>query len=176
MLKLEWTRAGRRWSCGAALCGALALAAVALQFGSTEELHAETTLATSVAGVAAPVDTTIVIRTVGSNLEFMPSQIAVKAGKRVRIRYVNDGTLPHNIVLMKDADEIDMLGMAAFQASKTGYVPLEHKDRMYAYSTLAVPGETVEIEVIAPPPGEYLYVCLYPGHYNMMIGTLRTLP
>lgn len=141
------------------------LAAAAILFLGKGALHAQ-----------APADTVIAIRTTGSNLEFSPSQIAVKAGTRVRIRYTNDGTLPHNIVLVKDEADIDMLGMAAFSAGETGYVPVKHADRMYAYSELAVPGTTVEIEFVAPPPGEYFFVCLYPGHYNMMIGTLRSLP
>ncbi len=151
------------------------LAAAAILFLGQGALHAQAPAA-ELPRPGAPVDTVITIRTTGSNLEFAPSQIAVKAGTRVRIRYINDGTLPHNIVLVKDEADIDMLGMAAFSAGETGYVPVEHADRMYAYSELAVPGTTVEIEFTAPPPGEYFYVCLYPGHYNMMIGTLRSLP
>jgi uncharacterized cupredoxin-like copper-binding protein len=151
------------------------LAAAAILFLGQGALHAQTSAA-DLAREGAPVDTVIAIRTTGSNLEFSPSQIAVKAGTRVRIRYTNDGTLPHNIVLVKDEADIDVLGMAAYAAGETGYVPVEHADRMYAYSELAVPGTTVEIEFVAPPPGEYFFVCLYPGHYNMMIGTLRSLP
>lgn len=122
-----------------------------------------------------PPDTTITIRTTGSNLAFTPDRISAKQGARVRIRYVNEGTLPHNIVLVKDEGDIDMLGQAAFDADDTGYVPLEHEERMIAYSTLATPGETVEITFEVPPAGEYFFVCLYPGHYNMMFGTLRSL-
>lgn len=124
---------------------------------------------------AAPVDTTIVIRTFGSNLEFVPSRIAVEQGTRVRIRYVNEGIFPHNVVVVKDGDDIDALGEAAFDAAETDYVPLQYEDRMFAYSELAAPGETVEFTFEVPPAGEYFFVCLYSGHYNMMIGTLRSL-
>lgn len=123
----------------------------------------------------APPDTTITIRTTGSDLQFTPDRIAAKEGTRVRIRYVNEGTLPHNIVLVKDEADIDVLGQAALDASDTGYVPLEYEERMIAYSTLAKPGETVEITFEVPPAGEYFFVCLYSGHYNMMFGTLRSL-
>lgn len=127
------------------------------------------------AQAAAPPDTTITIRTTGSNLQFTPDRISAKEGTRVRIRYVNEGTLPHNIVLVKDEDDIDLLGQAALDAKDTGYVPLEYRDRMIAYSTLATPGETVEITFEVPPAGEYFFVCLYSGHYNMMFGTMRSL-
>jgi plastocyanin len=120
-------------------------------------------------------DTTITIHTTGSNLEFSPARIAAREGTRVRIRYVNEGTLPHNVVLVKDEADIDMLGLAAFQAGGTDYIPVQHEERMIAYTKLAVPGETVEMTFTVPPAGEYFFVCLYAGHYNMMVGTLRSL-
>lgn len=123
---------------------------------------------------AAP-DTTILITSTGADLEFNPSSIAVKQGKRVRIRYVNNGTFPHNIVIVRKDDDIDVVGIAAFQAGSTGFVPMAEKDRMIAHSALAGPGETVEFTFVVPPPGEYPFVCVYPGHYNMMLGTLRSL-
>jgi uncharacterized cupredoxin-like copper-binding protein len=120
-------------------------------------------------------DTTINITSVGSDLEFLPADIAAPAGKLVRIRYINEGTFPHNIVIVRSEDDIDPLGLAAFQAGSTDYVPLAMEDRMIAYSPLAAPGATVEFTFVVPPAGEYFFVCLYPGHYNMMVGTLRSL-
>jgi azurin len=121
------------------------------------------------------VDTTITIRTSGADLEFLPSRVSAKQGTRVQIRYINEGTLPHNIVIARNEDDIDIMGQAAFQAKETGYVPLGHKDKMIAYTELAAPGETVEVTFVMPPAGEYLFVCMYAGHYNMMVGTLRSL-
>jgi azurin len=120
-------------------------------------------------------DTTITVHTSGADLEFQPSRISAKQGTRVQIRYVNDGTLPHNIVIAKNEDDIDIMGQAAFQAKETGYVPMDHKEKMIAYTELANPGETVEVTFVMPPAGEYLFVCMYAGHYNMMVGTLRSL-
>ena len=125
--------------------------------------------------VAAMADTVIEITTTGSNLEFSPSRISAKQGTTVTIRYTNNGTLPHNFVLVKDEADIDVLGPAAFQAGDTEYVPLQHESKMIAHSPLAKPGTTVEVTFEVPPAGEYWFVCLYPGHYNMMVGTLRAL-
>lgn len=120
-------------------------------------------------------DTTINVMSVGSDLEFLPADIAAPAGKVLRIRYVNEGTFPHNIVIVRSEEDIDPLGIAAFQAGSTDYVPLAMTDRMIAYSPLAAPGATVEFTFVVPPAGEYFFVCLYPGHYNMMVGTLRSI-
>jgi azurin len=120
-------------------------------------------------------DTTITIRSSGTNLEFLPSRISAKHGTRVTVRYVNEGTLPHNFVVVRNENDIDTLGRAAFEARDTEYVPLQHEALMIAHSALAAPGETVEVSFVMPPPGEYFFVCLYSGHYNMMVGTLRSL-
>ena len=143
--------------------GAAALALMCYSHNAAAQTH-----------TAAP-DTTIVIRSTGGELVFTPSQIAVKQGRRVRIRYVNDGTFPHNIVIVRKDDDIDAVGLAAFQAGSTGYVPMSEKARMIAWSPLAEPGQTVEFTFVAPAAGEYPFLCAYPGHYNMMLGTLKTL-
>ncbi len=120
-------------------------------------------------------DTTITIRSTGSALEFQPSRVSVRQGLQVRLVYINQSTLPHNLVVARDGNDIDLLGLAALDASGTGYVPLQHQDRMIAHTRLAAPGDTVQVDFRAPPPGEYLFVCLYAGHFNMMVGTLRSV-
>jgi plastocyanin len=120
-------------------------------------------------------DTTITIRATGSTLEFSPTRVSAKAGTRLRIRFVNDGTLPHNLVLPKSEDDIDALVLAAYKAGETNYVPMELKDKLIGWTTLASPGESVEVSFVVPVAGEYTYVCLFPGHSNSMLGTLRAL-
>lgn len=120
-------------------------------------------------------DTTITIRASGSTLEFTPTRVSAKAGTRLRIRFVNDGTLPHNLVVPKDEDDIDALALAAYQAGETSYVPLSMKEKLVGWTTLASPGESVEMTFVVPAAGEYTYVCLFPGHSNSMLGTLRAL-
>jgi len=122
----------------------------------------------------APADTTIIVRASSSTLEFDPPAIAAKAGARVRLRFINTGTLPHNFVVVKNEDDIDALADAASKAGGD-YVPLAQKEKMIAYSTLASPGQTVELVFVVPPAGVYTYVCLLSGHSNSMLGTLRAL-
>jgi plastocyanin len=120
-------------------------------------------------------DTTVVVRASGSTLEFQPSGLSVKTGTRVVLRFINEGTLPHNLVVPRNEDDIDALGVAAYEASETGYIPVAQKDKLLAFTTLASPGETVEVSFTVPPPGVYTFVCLFPGHYNTMLGKLRSL-
>jgi plastocyanin len=119
--------------------------------------------------------TTITIRTYATALAFDPDVISVKAGTVVRIRYVNESTMAHNLVIVRTDDDIDTLGPAAYDAGATGFVPMQHKERMIAFTPLASPGKTVEVTFVAPPAGEYPFVCLVDGHFNVMLGTLASL-
>ncbi len=151
------------------ICAALAGAAVALVCAATgsaaqappDRVHA-----------AAEPDTVITIRTTGYNLSFEPDRLSLRAGTRVHIRYVNESTLGHNLVIVLHDDDIDTLGAAAYDAADTGYVPMQHKDRMIAWTAMASPGQSVEVEFTVPPPGTYPFVCLVDGHFNVMVGTL----
>ena len=125
------------------------------------------------AGAQAP-DTTIVIRASSGALEFVPAEIAVKQGTRVRIQFINAGILPHNIVFVRDDDDIDAMAAAAMREGGD-YVPLAMKEKMLGYTRLASPAQTVEVIFVVPPPGQYTYVCLMSGHAGMMLGTLRSL-
>lgn len=120
-------------------------------------------------------DQVITIRTQGSNLEFVPAKLSAKSGTRVRVDYVNDGVLPHNFVILHDDSDLDALGSAAYDAEATGFVPLDQRDKLVAYTSLASPGTTVSVIFVVPDPGEYTFVCLFPGHYNVMLGTFRAL-
>ena len=121
------------------------------------------------------VDTTITIRASGSTLEFTPMRVSARAGTRLRIRFINDGTLPHNLVVPKSDDDIDTLALSAYQAAETGYVPMDLTSKLLGWTTLASPGQSVETTFVVPAAGEYTYICLFPGHSNSMLGTLRAL-
>jgi plastocyanin len=138
-------------------------------------LVAVSAMSPSVDAAQTAPDTTVVIRSTGAELAFQPARLALKNGTRVRIRFINDGALPHNIVFPRTEADIDVLSAAATDAAETGFVPLDLKAQMFAYSALAKPTETAEVTFTMPAPGEYWFVCLYPGHAANMLGTLRSL-
>jgi len=117
-------------------------------------------------------DTTIAIRTVSSTLQFEPPAFSIPQGTRVRIRLVNEGTLPHNLVIVRDEADIDSLAAAA---SRQGgdYVPATLRAKLIAWTPLASPGQTVETTFLAPAPATYVYVCLVSGHAMSMLGAMR---
>ena len=119
-------------------------------------------------------DTTIVeVYATNAGLAFDPAEVRVKSGSTVKIRFVNESALPHNLVILKNEKDLDLLGSASFDAAGTGFVPMQHKEKLIGWSPLATPGKTVEFTVTGPPAGDYLFACFVDGHFNSMIGKLH---
>lgn len=117
---------------------------------------------------------TVIVGSEGANLSFDVTEIRAEAGSTLTIQYVNSGDLPHNVVVVKQRSDINPVGVAALQASQTGYIPQDeaNQQRIIAHTELAKPGETVYLTFTVPPPGTYPYICTYAGHFTMMQGDL----
>ena len=98
--------------------------------------------ATSAAGGGDVVEITVGTDE-GSELLFDPLEVSVPAGATVRLTFVNESTVPHNLTFGEPINA--------------------------ATATTVAPGEEETIEFVAPEAGEYEFVCtLHPG----MEGTL----
>jgi azurin len=107
----------------------------------------------------------------GDDMKYSVATIDAKPGETLRIKLVNKGTLPkiamaHNIVVLKaGAKQIDFANAAAL-ARATDFIPPDMKDQVLAATTLAGPGETVELTIKLPSaPGSYPFICSFPGHF-----------
>ena len=71
------------------------------------------------------------------------------------------------------AKQLDFVNAAAM-ARATDFIPADMKDQVLAATTLAGPGETVEVTFKVPAaPGTYPYMCTFPGHFAAgMRGTI----
>lgn len=125
-------------------------------------------------GYAVKADT-ITIGVKGAQLEYETTAIEAEPGTELTIRLKNEGTLPHNIVLLEEEADVESIGMAALRAEETEYVPMDMEDQIVGYTSMAQPGETVTFTITVPPPGEYTYLCTYPGHFRTMQGVLTSV-
>ena len=175
MLSVAWLRVGNWSTCSNSRNSLRRVAPLVLLCAALAEMTPARKAVPQAAASQTLGDTTITIRALSSTLEFVPASISVKTGRRLRLRFTNDGTLPHNFVLAKRDDDIDEIAVAAYQAAESGFVPPSVRDKLIAWTRLASPGETVEVEFVVPAPGSYTYICLFPGHAASMLGTLRAL-
>jgi plastocyanin len=145
--------------------------------GSTQPTAESQIPAEDLAPVVAPtlpqVDTTITIRAHGPELIFDPQMIVLREGTRVRIRFANAGTFAHNFILVRDEDDLDELAARAVDAREN--VPVSLKSKLFAYTNIAHPAQTVETAFVVPPAGDYTYVSFVEGHANTMLGKLRSI-
>ena len=108
-------------------------------------------------------------------MRFDVTAFEVRPGQKVAITIKNVGTTPkfsmgHNLVVLdKQITEQNIqakfLDPASMEASHD-YVPQNDKS-VLAHSKLLGPGESDTVTFSAPQvPGQYLYVCSFPGHYT----------
>lgn len=111
---------------------------------------------------------------VDDKIKFDVGAFDAKPGQKITVTFKNVGNTPkfsmgHNFVLLdKSVTEQNVtkfLDAASTEASHD-YVPPNAKE-VLAHSKLLGPGETDVITFTAPfVPGDYLYLCSFPGHYS----------
>jgi len=123
------------------------------------------------------VDRTITIQPTGNEMTFKQTKFTVAPGETVELVFKNTATSPsmqHNVVVLNSTEDavFERVGEAGMSAGSTNdYVPED--DAVIAYTPIAPPGETVSVTFTVPEaPGEYGYVCTFPGHWATMQGTM----
>ena len=119
-------------------------------------------------------DKTIILGT-QPGLKFDQTLLTVKAGSRVRLVFRNTDDMLHNFVLCAPGKG-ESVGAAALALGVDGaaknYVP--DTDDVLFHTALVLPEASDTIYFTAPAtPGDYDYVCSFPGHSALMKGILR---
>lgn len=122
------------------------------------------------------VDAELVVLTADNAMRYETLRVEAPAGATVRLVVDNAETsspaMVHNVVVVRGQAAVDRVGRAAVGVRDD--VP-DDPD-VLALTPLAGPGERKAVVFTMPPPGEYPFVCTYPGHYQFMQGTLVSLP
>lgn len=112
-----------------------------------------------------------------AGLQYAEKLIEVKAEEPLAWKLKNTDVMPHNLVLVKPAGARPV-GEASFkmlsdpQAGKKHYVP--DLPQVLAFIPVINPGTEHTLYLRAPKtPGDYPYICTFPGHWMAMRGILR---
>jgi uncharacterized cupredoxin-like copper-binding protein len=116
------------------------------------------------------------ISCVPERMLFTVTEFTVKAGKPVRLTLENPTATPHNLVIVEPGAAADV-GMAGnlMAASPDGlgkhFVP--DMAQVLFHTKLLDPDTSETLRFIAPTkPGEYPYICSFPGHWIIMRGVM----
>lgn len=111
-------------------------------------------------------------------LKYDIGQFEVKAGSKIRLVFNNNDDMTHNVVIVVPGagDEIGKLALnLGLKGSEMNYVP--NSPKVLFHTALLQPESSESIYFIAPTkPGEYIFICTYPGHASVMRGILKVVP
>ena len=108
-------------------------------------------------------------------LQYDTRTLEVEAGAKVALTFNNNDDMLHNIVITKPGEALEQVAKMAENLGLEGpdknYVP--DSDLVLFHSNILQPESNETIYFVAPTePGEYRYVCTFPGHSYTMRGTL----
>ena len=117
-----------------------------------------------------------VLRTVHEQMIYDKTLLVVEAGKPVEIILMNEDTMPHNLVIVP-LGSAELIGKAAekmgTEADAQGRIYVPDSDKIFQATKMIEAGQQGKLSFMAPSePGEYTYLCTFPGHSIRMQGTL----
>jgi azurin len=116
------------------------------------------------------------IETLPEKLSFDLKWFVVEAGKPVQIVLVNPDAMSHNLIVSQPGSlqEVGTAGGAMSMSADPSVKPFVPNLPSVMFSTrLLQGGETERLGFTAPTaPGEYIYVCTFPGHWVRMYGVM----
>ena len=114
-----------------------------------------------------------VILNSNDQMKFDKKIIRVNASQKVTLTLNHNGRFPassmgHNFVLIKKDVDVNEYAFRAAGARNSEYIP--EGDNEIAYTKMLGGGESDTITFDAPEPGTYVFICSFPGHYQLMMG------
>ena len=125
------------------------------------------------------IDQTVAI-TADDKMMYGTTAFEVKAGTKVKVTLKNIGMIPkiamgHNFVLLTKGETAFGFGppvVANGGTHENGFIPPKDKGKIIAHTKMLGPGEEDSVVFTAPEPGEYEYLCTFPGHFALMRGKM----
>lgn len=118
--------------------------------------------------------TTIRVGTIPERLMYDVKELTVKSGKKVKLTFANTDVMPHNLLIVKPGQADAITNAAITMGAKgfeNGFIP-EGTDVLH-HTKLLDNGKEEVLQFTAPAPGDYPYVCSFPGHGILMRGVLK---
>jgi uncharacterized protein len=117
------------------------------------------------------------LKVVPEMLQFDKKLLTAKAGEKIVINLENPDGMQHNLLIIKPGT-LQKVGKAADdmlnnpKAAELQYVP-QIPEVLFSTKLIST-GETISLEItVSSTPGDYPFVCTFPGHWRGMNGILR---
>lgn len=121
----------------------------------------------------------IQLKVIKNQMKYDLKTFQVEAGKTVEIVFENPDFMQHNLVIVQTG-ALQTVGKAADKlatdpnGADKQYIP-DIPEVLFA-TKLVNPQQTVRLQFTAPEkPGDYPYVCTFPGHWSIMNGIMKVV-
>ncbi|MGK6351941.1 PVC-type heme-binding CxxCH protein [Parapedobacter sp. DT-150] len=128
-------------------------------------------------GEVVAADESITIKAIVGEMKYDVTNFTAKAGQTLKIIFENPDHMQHNLLILKPGT-LATVGQAADELAKQPngaemqYIP-NTSDVLFS-TPLVNPEGRYELTFTVPAtPGEYPYVCTFPGHWRIMQGVMR---
>ena len=118
----------------------------------------------------------LVVNAIGG-LQYDKTELTAKAGEPLALKLRNQDVMPHNLVLVQPG-KAKVIGEASFKmlndpkAGEKNYIP--DSPKVIAFIPVINPETEHTLHIKAPEkPGNYPYLCTFPGHWQVMRGLLK---
>ncbi len=122
-------------------------------------------------------DEVIVIKAIVGEMKYDKARFSAKSGATLKIIFENPDHMQHNLLILKPGS-LERVGQAADELAKQPngvemqYIP-NSPDILFT-TPLVNPDEKYELTFTVPSaPGEYPFICTFPGHWRIMHGIME---
>lgn len=150
---------------------------IALTNHSKNGSETKTTTAETAGKKTDKVDLEVKIGTVQNAMKFDVKTFDVKAGSVVEVVFANIDFMQHNLLILQKGS-MEKVGAAADKLAQDpkgmekNYVPTM-PEVLFA-TKLVNPEQTVKLRFTVPKdPGDYPFICSFPGHWRIMNGIMK---
>lgn len=110
------------------------------------------------------------LSTTGNEVMFDQLRLTSPFTKTVRLRYRNDAPLnsriSHNVAIIRP-ERVEAV-LSVLQEHNYDLASVRGSPDILALTRVLQPGQEDVIDFLPPTPGEYVYICLMPGHGDML--------
>ncbi len=133
-----------------------------------------------VADKARTVNQRVVIKPIVNEMKFDLKEFEVTAGDYVEVRFSNIDFMQHNLLILSPGS-LEKVGQAADKmathpdGAALHYTP-DMAEVLYATKLVDPDAEAVLRFEVPDKPGDYPFVCTFPGHWRIMNGIMKVKP
>ena len=117
--------------------------------------------------------TIVDIAAIPHQLKYNLNNFSVKAGSKVKITFLNPDVIPHNLLIVEPGSRAE-IGNQAIAMGADAVKKAPKNSKILQGTKMLEAGQKETLEFTAPAkPGDYEFICTFPGHWAVMNGIMK---